>query len=182
MPRKAKKMKIEPPPKRTMATMEFLAIALTADEMLAVTDQLTQVMDEQEKVELEFEAVKASNKERMAVLQKAIKSHFKMLREKKRYANVDCQFIFDEPDKGKKTLVRLDTGEIVRVLPMQGEDFQDKLPLALEPEKSPAPEANAPAPVNGKDNTDNKNNLRVLPIDAKTAAAGDHEPEPPSVA
>lgn len=48
------------------------------------------------------------------------------------YRDVECRVDFDSPEVNMKTVVRLDTGEEVKVLPMTDEDKQDSLDFPTE--------------------------------------------------
>lgn len=43
------------------------------------------------------------------------------------YRYIECSVEFDKPTKGKKTIVRIDTGEVVHIKNMTGEDTQAAL-------------------------------------------------------
>ncbi len=45
------------------------------------------------------------------------------------YRNVECRVDLDVPEDGKKSIIRLDTGEVVKVLPMTDMDRQMRLEL-----------------------------------------------------
>lgn len=57
-------------------------------------------------------------------------------KESRRYTNgyefrdVDCDVLFDKPSHGLKTIVRKDTGEVVKEREMTSEDMQQKLDLS----------------------------------------------------
>ena len=49
------------------------------------------------------------------------------------YRDIECEVRFHEPEKGKKTIVRLDSGETVRVAFMTGQEMQEA--FEFEPEQ-----------------------------------------------
>jgi len=154
----------DPPPpvaptKRTAPTLEFLAVPFTDAEILTMAETMARLESERETLEEQFEVIKLDHKHKLEDFGQSIRALSRKIKSRHHYENVDCFYILEEPSPAEKTLVRRDTGEIVRVVPMQSHDFQDKLPLALKPD-----------PVD----TSSTFSLEA-PADGKAAAAGHQE-------
>jgi len=62
---------------------------------------------------------------------------------------VECEIRYDKPGRGRKSVVRTDTREIVKVMDMEPFEKQGELPLVEEP--PPPPEEAAPAEAETED-------------------------------
>ena len=45
------------------------------------------------------------------------------------YRSIECSVTYDVPIKGQKTIMRLDSGAVVKIMEMDDADKQDQLPL-----------------------------------------------------
>lgn len=111
------------------------------------------------------------------------------------YRNVECRVDLDTPEDGKRSIVRLDTGEVVKVQPMTDMDRQMRLelktaeeariaaePVAEEKADDPAPQTLGMAVLAGGTHQSRKNRK---PRDPQAEARADgsapleeEEPEP----
>lgn len=119
-----------PPPlaKRTEDTIEYLPVRYTGPERLDLAEQLARASQAKGDAEDQKKAQDAEYKEQLEGLNLAIKRLSRKLTSGHEMRNVPCKWILEDPTPKEKTLVRLDTGEIVRVIPMQDRDFQETLP------------------------------------------------------
>ncbi len=120
--------------KRTTPTLEFLPVAYTDSEIVALADSLARYAADKERLEEQFECIKLDFKSKIEAVDNSVKSIGRKIRTRSHYENVDCFYMLEDPTPGEKTLVRRDTGEIVRVVPMDARDYQDPLPLAMKPD------------------------------------------------
>lgn len=109
--------------------------------------------------------------ERMDGLNQSIKKSFITLQNGYEYKWISCKILYNDPKPGEKTLMRMDTGELVRVEDMSFAECQETLPLTAvkEPEMMSADETEEIA-------------LRLLPDQepAATAPQSTNAPEPES--
>lgn len=61
------------------------------------------------------------------------------------HRNIDCQIRFNDPESGMKTLMRMDTGEIVRITKMSEAEKQEELPFK-DDQPEPAQHGDGKAP------------------------------------
>ena len=144
-------------PKRISPAIEFLPVRYTDAERQALGEQLARATMAQTELEEQKKARDAEYKDDLEKLKLSTRSLCRRLTQGHEFRNVDCEWILEDPTPHEKTLVRKDTGEIIRVVPMQGHDFQDELPI-------PAP---APSPPAGEEPL-----VLVPPADGKAAAGG----------
>jgi hypothetical protein len=146
-----------PAPKRESPALEYLPVRYTDPERMDIAEQLGRAAQAQGDLEDQKKAQDAEYKESLEAVKLQIKRLSRKLGAGSEMRNVQCKWLLEDPTSKEKTLVRLDTGEVVRVLPMQDHDFQETLPIA------------APTGTNGSGET------LVLepPPDGKTASAND---------
>jgi len=122
-----KKEKQEPLSKHT----EALSVDLTQEELDERRDKLVKLIEDSTELEIEKKAATAQFNARKQKLTSAIGSIAIEVRERKTYRPVDCA---EMPDykAGIVTIVRQDTGEIVRTRVMTDEDRQAKIALVKE--------------------------------------------------
>lgn len=143
--------------KRTSDTLEFLQVAYTKAELLTLADAMARADEERERLEEQLEVVKTDFKHKLEAVESTLKDLRRKYRRGNHWENVDCFYILEDPTPNEKTLVRRDTGELMRVVPMDPRDYQDPLPIAMKPEQ-PMTAADSPdrlvlesPSVNGKD-------------------------------
>lgn len=92
-------------------------------QLAETTQQLAQINEDLSSVKKDFAARKSSAEAKVSDLSMKISNGY-------RIDPVKCEWRMDEPKPGKKTLIRLDTGETVETLDMIDADKQSDLPLA----------------------------------------------------
>lgn len=117
------------PQKRSAPSMEYLPVSYTPAERLDLAEQLARASQTRMDTEDQKKANDAEFKETMEGLNLAIKRLTRRLTQGSEMRNVECKWILEDPTPKEKTLVRLDTGEVVRIMPMQDHDFQELLPI-----------------------------------------------------
>lgn len=139
---------------RTETALEYLPVPYTDAEVLVMAEQMARFSSEKQALEEQFEVIKLDFKHKLEALEASLKSVTRKIQKRTHYENVDCIFILEMPTPHEKTLVRLDTADCVRVVPMDSRDYQDPLPMVLKTEKAPDPVDRTPfnleAPANGK--------------------------------
>lgn len=108
--------------------MEYLPVRYTGPERLDLAEQLARASQAKSDAEDQKKAQDAEYKETVEGLNLAIKRLSRKLTSGHELRNVPCKWLLEDPTPKEKTLVRMDTGEIVRVVPMQDRDFQETLP------------------------------------------------------
>lgn len=118
----------------------MLKVIFGEDELKEFSGQLARATEELCAAEEEKKAITAQFKERTEsakmtalALSRKINSGYDM-----RY--VDCELKMDDPRVGEVTIIRLDTGEIVRTRPMTDEECQFKLDFDKQFDPPPAGE------------------------------------------
>lgn len=134
--------------KRTIdGALEWLPVTYTTAQRLQLSEKLARAVQSLEDAEDRKKARDAEHKELVQRLELERKSLARRINLGHEMQNTECKWILDDPTHGEKTLVRMDTGEIVRVVPMQSQDYQESIletpapteTLVLEP--PPADEA-----------------------------------------
>ena len=121
--------------KRTRDAIEFLPVPYTATELLDMGERLARAQQERETAEDQFEVLKTNHKHVIEGLEASIRSLYRKITQRSHWENVDCVWMLETPTPHEKQLIRKDTGEIVKTLPMEKNDFQIPLiPAALKPE------------------------------------------------
>lgn len=119
-------------PKRQVPTIEFLSVPYTDAEIVTKADEMARYEMEKQALEEQLEAIKLDFKSKIEALQNNIKKRSREISKRTHYENVECVYLLESPRPSEKTLVRLDTGEQVRIVPMDTRDYQDPLPMALK--------------------------------------------------
>jgi hypothetical protein len=148
---------VEPPAKRTSETMEYLAVLYTDQEKYHLATQLAQANQAMGDAEDKKKVIDAEHKETVEGLKLSIKRLSRKLTQGAELRNVQCVWLMEDPTRDQKTLVRRDTGETVRIVPMQEHDYQDNLQIKPEAIATPTisaptelfPDPTATAPANG---------------------------------
>ncbi len=119
----------EPPkPKfRTIKTVEYLRYDFTPEEFLEHCRKLSRVNQELARFEEEKKRITASLASDQKDKQASVSAQSSLVSNGYEYRNVNCEIRFHDPEKGKKTLVRLDTGEVVKTSFMDGAEMQEPL-------------------------------------------------------
>lgn len=114
---------------RTKATKQNLTYHFTADELIALGKELgesqiklRQLDDDRKMVADEWKAKISSAEAHINSLSNKTSSGYE-------YRDIECTFTYNDPVPGDKTLRRNDTGELVRISPMDESEKQEELPL-----------------------------------------------------
>lgn len=117
---------------RTKQVEEYLPVKLTEAELLEHGADAAEIADKLRQLESEHKAVKEAQKAEVSGLNESLQQHLRLVRAKQEYRDVLCEWALDQPAKGRKSLIRTDTLETVRVADMTGEDFQRELDVVME--------------------------------------------------
>ena len=112
---------------------EHLPVALTDEELLEHGVEAANMAEAISDLEAAHKVVREDHKDEVAGLNRELKRHLSIIRVKEENRPVPCTWMFDSPTRGSKSLVRGDTGEIVREEVMEGDDLQPDLPLDETP-------------------------------------------------
>ncbi len=112
---------------RKEKVIEFLRYTFSPVEILAMHDELSQAIDRGLTAENEKKSAMAGFKDRIekeaafvGITNRKIRSGFEM-------RNTDCKVLYNSPNTGFKTIVRLDTGEVVKEDAMTKDEMQETL-------------------------------------------------------
>lgn len=137
------------PKPRTTPGLEWLQVRYTMAERLDLAEKLARCQSAIEQAEDQKKATDAQHKDLVTRLETERRSLTRKLTAGGEMRNVDCTWLLGDPTPTEKTLVRMDTGEVVRTVPMIGTDFQEEIPetlaaaesgegLVLEPPPAPS--------------------------------------------
>ncbi len=144
-----RKEKPDDTPKRHVDAIEFLPVMYTQGQLLEMGTRLARTTQEKQQAEEQFEAIKAGHKHTLEALDANARQLTRQINLGTHYENVDCLWILEMPTHHEKQLVRRDTGEIVRTVPMDRGDYQEVLiPAAIKSDVPPM--AVTPQPSDGK--------------------------------
>lgn len=116
-------------------TIRNLRVIYTDTERLELGKQLAEVHQDLAKTNHDFDSVKTDFKARLTAHEAKISDLSNKVSTGFHVIEVKCAWQMDTPAKLKKTLVRLDTNEVVEVEDMSEADKQGDLPL---PDATPA--------------------------------------------
>lgn len=112
--------------KNTQEVKEMeLACRLTDAEMEEETKKLTELIIQKGMAEAEKKSVTASYNERIKDLKKEIDEQVPIVADRQKTRKVSVMIKFNVPATGKKTIIRMDTMEIVEVLEMTVSEKND---------------------------------------------------------
>lgn len=108
-------------------TTEWLKYEFSEDELKEFAKKLAyetrELMENEEtkkSVMSDFKSKIESSKEKISKLSNLINNGYE-------YRNIDCEVQLNSPEDGQKTIIRKDTGEVVKSLSMTEEEKQEKL-------------------------------------------------------
>lgn len=99
-------------------------------ERVRLAEDLAHEMIQLYQLEQEFAKLKAAHAAKVAERESTIRDLSRKLCEGWEYRDVKCKVLWNDPEDGKKSIVRLDTGEVVAVEDMSFEERQGVLPIA----------------------------------------------------
>ena len=120
-------------PKRTSPALEYLPVPYSPPERQALGEQLARATMAKTELEEGKKARDAEYKDDLEKISLSIRSLCRKLHSGNEYRNVSCEWILEDPTPAEKSLVRKDTGELIRTVPMQADDYQEELPLLQRP-------------------------------------------------
>jgi hypothetical protein len=108
---------------------EYLKYTFTDEELLALSktmakknQDLGEVEDDKKRITADFSAKIQSFESEISALARKVYSGYE-------HRNVECKVLFHTPDIGMKTVVRTDSGEVVREEAMSTSERQEILPF-----------------------------------------------------
>jgi hypothetical protein len=122
-----------------------LKVFLSDRQKLHVAEALAQTLHEKQELEDHKKAATHEMAERLEGMENSIKKSARLLSQGYDFQWVECRVLYNTPQPGEKQLIRLDTGEEVRIEEMTFEEAQENLPLT-EPTPAAPPEAAAVPP------------------------------------
>jgi hypothetical protein len=114
---------------RVKKVTEYLRHNFSDAELLIMGSEQAQAHSELGEIELEFDSVKASFKNRTAAVEAKIGSLSRNINNRFEMRNIECALEYDVPNVGEVTYRRTDTGEAAKVRPMTEKERQMDLPL-----------------------------------------------------
>lgn len=121
---------------KTRKTSEYLRYDFTEQEFVEHARQLGRMNQELSRTEERKKTVTAELAADVKRHQDEVQSQSRLVSNGYEYRDVECEVRFHDPEKGKKTIVRLDSGEVVRAAFMTGEEMQEAFEFV--PEESAA--------------------------------------------
>ncbi len=104
-----------------------LRCEFTSEELDSKGQALSATMLRYDEVEEEKKAATATYREQLSDLRGEMRRLSKQIKTKGEDRPVECLAKFHSPNVGEKTIVRLDTGEVVRIEPMTDDERQENL-------------------------------------------------------
>jgi hypothetical protein len=112
---------------RTKNTEEYLRYDFSGEELLEIaktlareTQEFAAPEDRKKQVMSDFKAQLDAKATDVALLSRKVSNGHE-------YRMIGCEVRFNDPMKGKKTVIRMDTGEIVKTAFMSGDEMQENL-------------------------------------------------------
>jgi hypothetical protein len=120
---------------RTKKISLQLEVSYSEAELTEKRDHLAAVIVEIGAIEQRKVSVAKTFKEELDGLYSDSSRLAHQIRRKSEERSVECKVIYDSPNIGEKTVVRLDTGEQVRVEPMSQDEQQEEIEFVEQQEK-----------------------------------------------
>lgn len=106
------------------------------EELATIAAKLAQAISDRVTIETEKATSNAAFKERLTRCDEAIQEHAKNYNKGGENAQIGCDIRYDTPEPGKKSYIRMDTGETVEVHDMSYTEKQETIQFPLA-EKTP---------------------------------------------
>lgn len=113
-----------------MAEIEYLKCSLTEDEVKEYSQKLARETQNIDLLEDQKKQVTSDLKAQLDAANASCRRLSQLITNGYEYRNVECDTFMDDPEPGKKTTYRKDTGEVVKVERMTDGDRQKPLPLS----------------------------------------------------
>ena len=97
-----------------------------SSEIARVAQKLDELKGEKKQVAKDYDAQIAGQEASMMILSRKISNGYEM-------RETECATWLNQPRIGMKTIIRLDSGEVVREVKMEPEEMQETLPLDDKP-------------------------------------------------
>jgi len=114
-------------PKKTKQAKEFLKYEFTHDEIHQKGIELARLSTESQSIENERKAVAAEFKAKLDTKDAEIAVIGNHINNGYEYRYIQCTIILNQPNTGKKTVTRNDTGEVVKIEDMTPDEMQSEL-------------------------------------------------------
>lgn len=114
--------------------VEYLKCDLTDTEIADAARELAKANARRASIEQQKKEVDSQLKGEIEAQNTVIARLAQLINAGHEYRNIDCRVELDTPEAGKKTIVRLDTGEVVNIKPMTDADRQMVIDLQAEAE------------------------------------------------
>ncbi len=111
---------------------KWLRCDFTEPEMLDMGKRLARANERLDALAREKEEVVSAIKARASKIESEVSDLSQNLNKGYEYRDIECTVEYHKPENGKKTVTRLDTGELVEVTPMDAHEMQEQLPLQAE--------------------------------------------------
>ena len=108
-------------------TREYLRCDFTDAEIIDLSKKLARQISEHSAAERELKEVSTQLKANVTAKETAVAFTAGLVQNGYEYRTIECRRYFDHPEKGKKSLVRMDTGDVVSTDRMSGDDLQGQL-------------------------------------------------------
>lgn len=108
-------------------TTEWLKYEFTEAEQKELAKKLAYATRELMETEEAKKAVTSNFKSKIEAAKEQISKLSNNINNGYEYRNIDCEVVLNSPEPGTKSIVRKDTGEIVKTLEMDQEEKQEKL-------------------------------------------------------
>lgn len=120
---------------RTIKATENLPCELANEQLLEKGTRQSELVDEIAKLETAKKSQASHYKGEIETRQSSVAQLSRQIREKREYKDVLCEWRYGWHDPDSKSLIRLDTAEVVRTVPIQDHERQEMLKLELEKEQ-----------------------------------------------
>jgi hypothetical protein len=118
---------------RSAIVKEFLKYVFSGEEMHDFATELARKTSEMSETEEAKKAAVTQFGDRIASLRADTSSLARKFNSGYEYRNIECKVLYHEPSPAQKTIMRLDTGEVVKVQAMTFNELQEILPFTEEP-------------------------------------------------
>lgn len=113
--------------KKPVTVEEYLRYEFTEDQLREKAKSLAVTVQRQTQTQEEQKAAQAQFKERLERFVAEIGKLSRDINNGWEMRNIECVVNFHSPVQGTKQILRLDTGELVREMPMSKSEMQDNL-------------------------------------------------------
>lgn len=123
----------------TIKVHEYLRYDFTEAEFLEHARLLGKLNQDLSRAEERKKRVSSELAADVKARQDEVSSQSRLVSNGYEYRDIECEVRYHDPENGKKTLVRMDSGETVKVSFMSGDEMQASLPLEMSTDATAAP-------------------------------------------